>query len=444
MVAGGATTEPEAAAKSPIARIFANTAWLIGGKGFGALCGLVYLAILTRSLGLKGFGHFALIFGTAQALIAIAGFQSWRIVVRYGAPHVHAGDWNAFGRLGMFAGMLDAAGAAFGCLVAYLLIYHSGGLIHINPDYVDPAFFFCCAMLWALVSAPTGIVRALDRFDMAVYVEALVPVGRLIAAVAIWLSGPSVVRFLIAWAAVDLLEALAYWIMARRLCPEAVRLTHLRDWRGALRGNPGIRRFALITYAAATLEAAMRHGPLLAVGALVGTRAAGLYRLAAQLSQALSKLSTLLTRAVYAEIARARVAEGAAAFRKLAVQTSLIAGAAGALVVTVAVLAGGQLLALLGGDEFARGAAILIPLAIAASFDLASVAFEPVLHSTGRARYALFARAAAVAALGAAMVVIYRGGAEEIAWAVAIGGAVSFLALGGFARRTLYRMEHAR
>src|SRR5690349_11556532 len=59
--------------KSPIARIFANTAWLLGGKGFGALCGLAYLAILTRSLGLKGFGHFALILGTAQALIAIAG-----------------------------------------------------------------------------------------------------------------------------------------------------------------------------------------------------------------------------------------------------------------------------------------------------------------------------------------------------------------------------------
>ena len=30
------------------------------------------------------------------------------------------------------------------------------------------AFWFCCAMLWSLVSAPTGIVRTLDRFDMAV------------------------------------------------------------------------------------------------------------------------------------------------------------------------------------------------------------------------------------------------------------------------------------
>ena len=179
-----------------------------------------------------------------------------------------------------------------------------------------------------------------------------------------------------------------------------------------------------------------------AVGALIGTRAAGLYRLAAQLSQALSKLSTLLSRAVYAEVARVRVGAEPGEFRKLAVQTSLIAAAAGVVVVAIAVLAGGKLLALLGGDEFARGADILIPLAIAASFDLASVAFEPVLHSTGLARYALAARALAVAALGVAMVYLVQYAAPGIAWAVAVGGVVSFLALGGFARHTLYRLEH--
>ncbi len=429
-------------AKTPIGRILGNTAWLIGGKGFGAVCGLLYLAILTRSLGLKGFGHFSLIFGTAQALIAIAGFQTWRVVVRYGAPHVHAGDWRGFGRLAMLCGLLDVAGAVFGCLVAYILIYHTGGLIRINPDYVDPAFWFCCAMLWAVVSAPTGIVRALDRFDMAVYVEALVPIGRLAAAVYIAATGPTVIKFLAAWAIVDLVEAAAYWAMARFLSPQTVRLGHLSQWRSAFAENPGLGRFFGITYVTASLDAAFRYGPLLAVGALVGTRAAGLYRLASQLSQALSKLSILLTRAVYAEISRARVASAPAEFRKLAIQTSLLAGGAGAVVVTVAILAGGPLLALLGGDEFARGALILIPLAIAGSFDLASVAFEPVLHSTGLARHALIARALALLALGGAMVAFIGYDAEGIAWAVAVGGAVGYLAMGFFARRTLYRLEH--
>ena len=45
MVRGRARSLP----KSPIGRIFANTAWLLGGKGFGALCGIAYLTILTSS-----------------------------------------------------------------------------------------------------------------------------------------------------------------------------------------------------------------------------------------------------------------------------------------------------------------------------------------------------------------------------------------------------------
>lgn len=426
---------------TPLRRIIENTAWLLGGKGFGAVCGLAYLAILTRTLGLKDFGHFSLIFGTAQALIALAGFQTWRVVVRYGSEHVHAQDWDKFGRLGMLCGLLDAAGAVIGCALAAVVIYGFAHTLDLNPKYIDVAFWFSCGSLWALVSAPTGIVRALHRFDMAVYVEAVVPTGRLIAAVTIWMTGPSVGRFLLAWAAIDVLEAVLYWAMARRLCPQAVRLAHLGEWRRALEENPGLAHFFLVTYAGSSVDAAMRNGPLLVVGGWVGTRAAGLYRLASQLSQALSKLSSLLTRSVYAEVARVRVASEAAEFRKLALQTSLIAGLAGVVVVAIALLAGQQMMALIGGPAFAKGAAILVPLAIAASFDLGSVAFEPVLHSTGRAGLSLVARLLALAALGVGLVFLLPTGPSGAAWAVALGGAVSYAAMGVLAWQTLQKLE---
>lgn len=428
--------------RSFLKRMLGNTAWLLGGKGFGAVCSLVYLAILARSLGLKDFGHFALIFGAAQALIAVAEFQTWRVVVRYGAAHVHAKDWAAFGRLGMIAGVLDLVGALIGVGIAWLAYFHFHDAFDLNLEYRDGAFLFTCAMLFALVSAPTGIVRALDRFDMGVYVEAVVPAGRLIAAVAIWLTGPSVFRFLLAWAVIDLIEAALYWVMARRLCPEAVRLAHLRDWRKAKEDNPGIVRFFLITYASSTVEAATKQGPLLAVGYLVGTRAAGLFRLAHQLSQGLGKLSTLLMRAAYAEINRARIAAAPGEFRKLIRHTSLIAAGGGAVVVVVAVLIGGPLLGLIGGEDFRAGYAILIPLTVAACFELASVAFEPVLHSTGRARQALAARFVGLLAMLAG--ITWFGGDEtgvEVALAVAIGGAVTYCVFAWMTLRSLRKLE---
>lgn len=426
---------------SPLARILANTAWLMGGKGFGALCSIVYLALLTRTLGLKGFGHFSLIFSTAQALIAIAGFETWRVVVRYGAAHVHARDWPAFGRLGMLAGALDALGAVCGCLLAAVVFFGFAHLLDLNEDYVGIGFLFCCAQLWALVSAPTGIVRALNRFEMAVYVEAVVPMGRLVGALVVWLTGPSVERFLFVWALVDLIEAACYWAMARRLCPEAVRLRFLGEYRQAIRENAGLWNFFLVTYAGSTLGALSRNGPLLIVGGVVGTSAAGLYRLASQLSQALSKFSTMLTRAVYAEISRMRVASSLQEFRRLAVQTSMIAGGGGIVVVTVALVFGRSLLGFIGGEAFEGGAAILVPLALAASFDLASVAFEPVLHSTGRAKLSLFARLIALLVLGVSLALLIATGPSGAAWAVAVESAALYVTMGLMAFVTLRRIE---
>lgn len=428
---------------TPFARILANTGWLMSGKAFGALCSIVYLAILARTLGLKGFGHFSLIFGTAQALIALSEFQTWLVVVRYGAAHVHARNWAAFGRLGMLAGMLDAVGAVCGCAFAAIVFFGFAHLLDIREDFVLPAFLFCCAQLWALVSAPTGIVRALNRFRMAVYVEAVVPTGRLIGALIVWQTGPTVERFLFVWALVDLIEAVAYWVMARRLCPEAVRLTHLGGYRESIRENPGLGRFFMITFAGSTVDALTKNGPLLIVGAIVGTRAAGLYRLASQLSQALSKFSSLLTRAVYAEVARARVASTAHEFRRLAKQTSLIAGAGGAVVVVVALLLGRPLLGLIGGEAFEGGVAILVPLALAASFDLASVAFEPVLHSVGRAKLSLIARIVALIVLAGCMALFIPAGPAGAAWAVAVAAATLYATMGLMALFTLRRVEAA-
>lgn len=426
--------------QSPITRILVNVAWLLGGKGFAAVCSVIYLAILARTLGLKGFGHFSLIVGTAQALVAIAGFQTWRVVVRYGVSYVHHAQWDRFGRLVMLCGIMDAVGAVCGCALAWVMIYVFGPYLSLNPAYVDIAFWYCCVSLWALTSSMTGVLRTLDRFDIMVYVEAVPVVSRLIAALAIWWTSPTVAHFLAAWAGIALLEAAAYWIMGRRLAPEAVKLRYLRDWRTALNENPEIWRFLWVTYIGATLDAAVKQGPLLAVGAFVGTRSAGLYRMASQLAQALSKLSTLITRAVYPEVARARFTSEHNDFARLAFRISLFAGLAGLVVVGAALLLGRNLLGLIGGADFSKGAVILVPLAIAASLDLASVAFEPVLHSTGRVRLSLTARLLEVVALGVGLWLFVETGPSGAAWAVALGGGVSYLAMGIMAWRTLHHI----
>ena len=408
-------------------RILKNVGWLLGGKGFGAVCSLVYLAILARSLGVKDFGHFSLIFGTGLAIVELAGFQTWQMVVRYGTPHVGRKEWAAFGRLAMGGGLIDFAGALFGCLVAYIAIIYFGPSLELNPQYSHTAFAFVCALVFARVSAPLGVLRTLDRYDVAVKAGAITPISRLIAALFIWWSGATVEKFLFAWAAIELFSAVLYWFLARRIAPQAVRLSNLFTAGRIREEHPGIFRFLWITYASTSLWGALQQGPLLAVGYFLGTSAAGVYRIADQLAKGLGKLATLSAQALYPEVNRQRHASPFDQFSKLLKRINITVIVAGAIVVALAVAIGGHILELIGGEEFRRGGPVLIPLVLAASLELASVSYEPVLHALGKAHYQLYSRLFTLLAMAGFIILLVSGGPVWVGWAVAFGMIAGYL-----------------
>jgi len=422
---------PVATERSGIASILRNFAWIIGGKGFGAICSLVYLAILSRSLGLKDFGHFSLIFGIAQALVAIVGFQTWQTLVRYGAGFVKSGDWPRLGRLAWICGSIDVLGAVTGCCIACVIFIGFAEILELNRDFVNMGLAFNCALMWSRMTTPVGIVRVLDRFDIGSYVEAIVPAGRLLASLVIVLSGPSVGKFLLAWAIFDVLSGLIFWVAAWRLVPRALHRDHFGHWSQTVEENPGIVRFFATTLASSSLDSLYKQGPLLAVGYFMGTSAAGLYRLADQLAQGISRFAALIPRVVFPEFAKAQAGGnmGEGEFRDLARKVVLMTGGAGALVVVVALLFGQQLLELVGGDEFASGRFILLPIAIGASFELAAVAFEPLLFSTGHAGRALVVRLLSLVVLAAAVLLLLPYGPVGVGWAVAAGLFAAYLAM---------------
>lgn len=433
---------PEVVQRDGLSNIFKNLGWLLGGKGFAAVCSIVYLAVLSRSLGLRDFGHFSLIFGTGQALVAIASFQTWQTLVRFGASSVVSHDWARFGRLAWLCGALDVSGAVVGTFIAWIVYYGFGDALDLNPDYINMAFAFNCALLWSRMTTPNGIVRVLDRFDIGSYVEAVIPVGRLIASFIILATGASVGRFLLAWAVLELLSAAIYWIVAWRLVPRALHHGNFGHWDRTIEENPGIIRFFGITYGNATLDALYKQGPLLAVGYFLGTSAAGLYRLADQIAQSIGKFATLITRAVFPEFVHAQMGTDAWSFRKLVRQVTLIAGAGGVLVTLAAIFFGRTLLELIGGSAFGGGAEVLVPLAIAASFELASVSYEPTLLATGHANYPLIVRAISLAVMLAGIFLLWSYGPEGIGWAVMIGMVVCYVLM-SFAVRLVMRQMTA-
>lgn len=418
-------------------RVMENLGWLLAGKGVGALLSLVYLGLATRALGLEGFGRFVLVLGTAQFTQSFVSFQIWQAVVRFGVD-AERRSREEVGRLLSFCLMLDMASALIGCLIAAAGVFLLGPWMGWSAELQIEALIFCIVTLVSIRSTAIGILRLHDRFGRGAAADAMMPVMRLIGTlIVVFVIGPSIAGFLAAWAISEVATALTYWIMARRT----------GDWRLDLRPaslgkvpreHPGLWHFVAVTNVGTTLGSVSKQVTVLLVGLAVGPAAAGAYRLAHQLGQALARVSDLLSRAFFAEIARVHAAGSSEHVGSLFRSTSRLALGAGAIIIALLVLVGEPILRLVAGAEFAHAYPLLLLLGSAAAIDMVGVGFEPALMATGRAGVAFRLRLAVTAfllTLLAVLLPLY--GEMGAASATLIAAIVGLLLFGWVANRAI-------
>jgi O-antigen/teichoic acid export membrane protein len=415
-----------------------NLGWLLASRGVVAILSLFYIGFATRSLGVKDFGRFALVSGASQALATLVAFQTWQIIVRYGVEALAQNDQARLGRLFRLCAALDMGSALVGTGLAIVILEYWGEALGIGPTLLRATLIFTMIQLLTIRSTPTGILRLRDRFSSAAIADSVTPVMRFVgAALAMWFH-PTVQGFLFAWGLAELATALTYWAMIVR--GGDWRLFVGRgwlDWRRAAAENPGLTRFALSINANSTLNLSSKQVPLLVIGAFVGTSSAGIFRLTAQLAQALAKLSQMLSRAAFAEVVR--MVERASITRLL--RRMALGSALGSLVIMgVVVIIGRQALETIGGPGFGVGYPVLIALSAAGCIELIIVGVETVMTANGGAHDVFVARAIAVAAMAlAALWLVPALGSLGMALAVLLGSVGAGLMLLTRLRRVIVR-----
>ncbi|MEK7342826.1 MAG: oligosaccharide flippase family protein [Pseudomonadota bacterium] len=425
------------AAGDGFARILANTGWLLGGKGVGAVLSLAYLAIVTRTLGVADFGRFALVLSAAQVIKTLVSFDSWQIVVRYGQPHLAAGNGDALNRVLRFCILIDLASAVAGGAIAAAILLFFGDMLDVGPGMALQVWIFCMVMMVTIRSSPTGVLRLFDRFDSAALAETMVPVGRMIGAVLALVFAPGITGFLIAWGAAELLCAISYWYLALKV--GRGRIGHWRAGRAldAPRENPGIVGFLTATNLQTSLASIGQQVAVLIVGGFVGPAGAGLYRLANQLANSLTKISSLLSRSIFVELSRTST-HGTEALGALFRRTNRLALAAGAVIILLIVAIGHPLLGLIAGREFLPAYPLLLMLGIAACIDLIGVSYRPLLMATDRAGLSLritFVSTLLLLGLQAALLPLY--GTKGAAMANIVAALAGFALMGLASRRAV-------
>jgi O-antigen/teichoic acid export membrane protein len=415
-------------------RVFGNAGWFLGSRTVVGLLSLFYIGLAARTLGLSGFGAFALVVGLGQAIAGFVTFQTWQIVVRYGMPHFQAGEHDRLDDLILLCALLDAASALAGALLATIAILILAPWFGWTPAVMWQAGLFCAAMLLSLRSTPIGMLRLHDRFAAAAASDSVTPIVRLIGAGVAAICAPGVAGFLIAWACAEIATAIACWWFALKHHPLGLRSGAMRR---VLAREAGILRFAWLTNAGSTLSLSVRQLVLLIVGSIGGAAAAGAFRIAAQLSQAIAKLTLAFSRAVFPELVRA----GAGAvpdIRRLTARMTMIAMIAGCVAFVLVLLLGRQMLVLLSGQDIPSAYVPMLLLTSAAALELGGVSLEPALTAMGRLGLALILRALAAALqIGLLIALLPYVGLLSAGWAALASSGFALL-LTGLAVRRLF------
>jgi O-antigen/teichoic acid export membrane protein len=378
-----------------LGRIFTNLGWLLGGKAIGAVLSLVYLALAARNLGPEGFGQFSIILGGAQAISAFVSCQTWQIVLRYGLSHLREGRAAAAARLAGFCLSLDMAGAVIGCAIASVAVIVLGPWLGWPAGLSRDGLAFSFVILLTGRSTAVGILRLHDRFGIGASADTVTPITRFIGALTVVALGATVRGFLIAWAAGEIMTAIAYWVCVRTVAPGSLTWPSASRIRLVLGENVGIWRFTWMTNLNVTLDAGGKQVVVLLVGLVVGPVGAGHYRLANQLAQALARISDMASRAMFPELARAHAASDGGDFRRLLLRAIGLATLAGIVITLVLTALGHPLLRLIAGQPSIGLYPLLLLLGLASALDLASVVFAPALTAMGKPERVLLVRVGA-------------------------------------------------
>lgn len=360
-------------------RLIQNIGWLLSGRAVNAVLSLVYLALATRTLGLDGFGYFALIVALGQTVTGLANFQTWQFVVRWGA------GGNGPGEATGFAIALDFLSVILGTAMAAVLVWSTQLWLPLPDDLLWVAFWFCVVSLLAMRSTPTGLLRLRFEFGRATAAEAVQPIVRAIGAILAALYMPTVLGFIIAWAVAEVAVAIALWVAAA--WHERVDFSQISLFR-IPHDYPDAWRFVWSTNMSGSLNVGGKQVMILLVGAIGGEAFAGGFRVASQLGQALVQLAQTVSKAIYPELVHAQEAA-----HDIARRMANIALVGGVLAVLFALFFGRWGLVAIAGPEFRVVYWAMVILAIAGAIELVGASLESLLVSAGKAGTAFLVRA---------------------------------------------------
>ena len=291
-------------------RVLRNTGKLGAGKVAGAVLHLASIAVTARVLDLTDFGLLMLFRSVAQGVAAIAKFQSWQALVHFGADPYGRQEYSTVRSLWVRLAVVDFIVGIAAMALGGAFVLGAGSWVSIPPDLAHLAVLYGLIVPLQVAGTPTGILRLTDRFDLMAWQSLVTPSVRLIGVCVAYLLDAPLWAVVVAWVLSDILGDAFLWVCAIAVAKGKGLIKGASDAPGAPVSRSVLWKYLLGTNFNASLQQGALPLMTLTIGGVLGPSAAGAYRLAQTLLDAVLAPIELAMRSFFPEVSKLKSAKG--------------------------------------------------------------------------------------------------------------------------------------
>lgn len=385
--------------------IIRNAAYLASSNALSALLGLVALSCAGKGMSTQMFGVLVVIQAYAKGISDVIKFQTWQLVVKYGATAVDNNNIRQFRDVISFSFALDIASGAIAVVAGMLLLPLLAHSLGLDRQSLWLAILYCTLIPSLAASTPTGILRAVDRFDLIAIQQAVRPLLRAAGSVISYLGDLGFAGFIITWYASNLIGGVLYWWFAAR---ELRR----RNIHHALRPRlfapasrlAGAWNFVWTTNFAHSIWSARNSCSTVLVGIVLGPAAAGLFKIATTFFDATGSPAKLMEKSFYPEVMRLDPRSSQPWL--LGLKSACLAGGIGVLVALLVMVVGKPVISSVFGEQYLQAYHLIKIMLGAIVVSMLGFPQESLLFMAGKQRVFLVAQTLSSASYIALLIVL--------------------------------------
>lgn len=366
-------------------RVLKNFTRVLRGRGIAAVFSVTATGLMANALPVEQFGLVILLHTYIMVIKGLLNFRTFEAIVRFGIPLHDQGEESRLKSLLRSTLLLDFAASWAAAAIAMAAVPLAAGFLHWDTQMSNWAAWYSLVLLTTTTNTGSGILRLYDRFDALGVQYTVGPMVRMTLVASAWLLEAPMQVFILAWGFAFCIGNL---YMITRGFSELRGKLQTPFWQGFrwrdVRDQHGdFWSFIGVVYWQTNVDLVPKHLSTLLAGNLLGPAAAGLFRLAREISAVLTQPAVTLREVMFPDLTRAWNANEAD-FTRQVFRTSLIAGGVGLALVAFAYFAGTPILAVVGAD-YVPAKSLMVLLLFAASFDLAGASLRAAAYAMGRA-----------------------------------------------------------